>query len=124
TYKNKELCKALKGLALILQANYKLGCDISSNEEILNLLVEVSTLNNDNENDLKYLGTQVLALASSNQSIRKAIIESKNAHIFAWVLDVNHHFIRIHAANALAKFSIIDEDARELALGGPNRCLY
>ncbi|ETO26523.1 hypothetical protein RFI_10613, partial [Reticulomyxa filosa] len=145
TSKNKMLAKALQGLSLVLQSNYKLGCDIVANEEVLNCVIEVvsseeksnsdsTNIDNNNNNnnnkskkspyqELKYLGIEVLALSCSHQPIRKAVMDSGNTHLFAWILDCPNLLVRAHAANALAKFASIDDDARELALGGNNRGL-
>ena len=136
TSANVRLLKALRGLSMILQSNHALGTSIASKEDILNCIVEVATINepknDESEEEMKeesqvdpigFLGCEVLALSCSNTAIREAIIKSNNQHLFAWILDSNDLMIRAYSANALSKFAAIDEDSRELALGGNNRCM-
>ena len=99
--------------------------DNKQNEDDEDEEVEVKYDSKGNKIDeIGYLGCEVLALSCSNSTIRDAIIKSNNQHLFAWILDTDDLMVRAYSANALSKFAAIDDDSRELALGGPNRCMY
>jgi len=110
--KHKEMgCRAL---SLVLQADYKNGCQIAATSETLSTLLAAAV--EEGEPLLNHRAAEALALCCSQTEIHQAIIKAGRQDIFIWLYDSLDVLVRAHACLAMAKFAAIDEDARELAL--------
>lgn len=110
---SKDFVIGLKALSCLLQANPKVGHMIINEEKILARVVEIAVVHPFPENEF---AAEVLALASSDTTVRNAVAEGGYTEIFLDLLEAKDDVVKSHAGIALAKLAPVDTAIGELLL--------